>query len=83
MADESSSYLSGINAAWLDSLYEQYSEDQSSVSPMWQQVFSNLNEPAPNYRGGYPPSHLSESGDISGSREKQGAVFRLINAHLS
>ena len=81
MADESSSYLSGINAAWLDSLYEQYSEDQSSVSPMWQQVFSNLNEPAPNYRGGYPPSHLSESGDISGSREKQGAVFRLINAH--
>ena len=48
---------------------------------MWQLGISNLNEPAPNYRGGYPPSHLSESGDISGSREKQGAVFRLINAH--
>ena len=41
------SYLFGSNAPYIESLYESYLENPSSVSDKWQRFFSSLNESQP------------------------------------
>ena len=50
---ESSSYLSGDSADYIEALYEAYLNDQNSVSAEWQQYFSSL----PAVNGAVETSH--------------------------
>lgn len=87
---ESSSYLSGDSADYIEALYEAYLNDQNSVSAEWQQYFSSL----PAVNGAVETSHadvretlrhvatqprVSQSTSIS--PQKQSAVDGLIAAY--
>jgi len=39
---EQEAYLGGVNAAWVESLYEDYLHDASSVSPVWAEHFRDM-----------------------------------------
>jgi len=90
-----SSYLSGGSMAYVDSLYEDYLSDPSSVSEEWKQVFDAL----PKVNGQRPDTphrkirdyflqrahtkraKASSSEEVSQTEVKQSEVTHLINAY--
>ena len=73
------SLLNGQNIAFLEDVFEQYQEDPNSVSPEWQQYFSQLSS-----QGLSAPSSQSAStagGLDAGMATKQSAVTRLISTY--
>jgi 2-oxoglutarate dehydrogenase E1 component len=44
-AYQASSYLAGVNAAYLEELYEAYLADPSGVEPKWREYFSSIQVP--------------------------------------
>ena len=44
MSDQSNTYLSGANAAFIEELYAQYLKDPASIDPSWQVYFKALAE---------------------------------------
>ena len=65
--------LSGGNATYVESLYDDYLRGSGTISPRWRAYFDALQAPGPvrgeNARGVSAPS---------GASEKQGAVSRLV-----
>src|SRR5579863_2247580 len=82
--------LSGVNAEFLEALYQQYLQQPNAFDPEWQQFFATL--PAPGSvqpaGNGHPVSSEQEERDEPARRlaegaqavmgDKQGAVFNLI-----
>ena len=81
------SYLTGTNAAYLDSLYETYENDPQAVATDWRQSFDTLRyESVTTNRDSLPNGNVYAYHDEQwGTAEarKQSAVLRLINAYRS
>ena len=81
------SYLTGTNAAYLDSLYETYENDPQAVATDWRQTFDTLRyESVTTNRDSLPNGNVYAYHDEQwGTAEarKQSAVLRLINAYRS
>ncbi len=76
------SYLSNVDSAWLDDLYQQYRNDPSSVETGWARFFEGF-EFAKSVEGDAPMS-ASSSGTAPGGNErfeKEFKVIELINAY--
>ena len=74
---EPSSPLSGGNAPFVESLYEDYLRDPGSLSPRWRAFFDALNaRPARSFDAGVAVQGPSGAGNADS--EKQGAVSRLL-----
>jgi 2-oxoglutarate dehydrogenase E1 component len=90
---EQTSYLYGANAAYLETLYQQYLEDPSQVPARWQTYFRQL-------EAGHPPAPLAPTlvatgtpevpiarkpppprPGVAAAPEQQVAVLQLINAY--
>ncbi len=90
---ELSSYLFGINAPYLEELYEQYLRDPGSVERHWRAYFGQLQAgPVPERpataaaptiapRPAAPPRPVVAGALKPDAAEKQAAVLRLINAY--
>ncbi|MFN0257418.1 2-oxoglutarate dehydrogenase E1 component [Pedobacter ureilyticus] len=80
------SYLSGDNAEYVDSLYQSYKEDPSSVEFGWQKFFEGFDfgrsADAPNVSGGEAPEHFLKEINvlnlINGYRQR-GHLFTKTN----
>ena len=71
------SMLNGQNIAFLEDVFEQYQEDPDSVSPEWQQYFSNLPAPAQATAA----AGTAGTGLGAAMATKQGSVSRLISTY--
>jgi len=74
------SLLNGQNIAFLEDVYEQFQEDPNSVSPEWQNYFSDLS----NASGSKTVSSVaptSSSNLDAAMATKQGSVSRLISTY--
>jgi 2-oxoglutarate dehydrogenase E1 component len=76
------SYLSNVDSAWLDDLYQQYQQDPSSVETGWARFFEGF-EFAKSLDGDAPISASSSANAPSGNErfEKEFKVIELINAY--
>jgi len=70
------SFLNGANADYLDALYKQYLDDPNSVTPEWQQIFTDFPQ----------PDAISDATGTTGSANwmesafyKQAQVIQLID----
>lgn len=94
--DDSPTLLSGVNAEFLEHLFNQYLEKPSSVDPKWQKFFQELQDSPDN--GGVTGGRVGGSGHAesraaftTSHREgmegeiadpgKQSSVFQLINTY--
>ena len=48
-----SSWLGGVSASWLESMYEAYLENPDSIEPQWQKQFAALKENPDTYSAAY------------------------------
>ena len=81
------SYLTGTNAAYLDSLYKSYKDNPKAVAPDWRQSFDTLRSVSITTSREDSPSdndytYHNEQWGTTEAR-KQSAVLRLINAYRS
>ena len=81
------SYLTGTNAAYLDSLYKSYKDNPKAVAPDWRQSFDTLRSVSTATGREDSPSdndytYHNEQWGTTEAR-KQSAVLRLINAYRS
>ncbi|RBP49327.1 2-oxoglutarate dehydrogenase E1 component [Arenicella xantha] len=72
------SLLNGQNIAFLEDVYEQYQEDPNSVSPEWQQYFSQLGAVETDRAPSTASTMLNLDADMA---TKQGSVSRLISTY--
>jgi len=92
---QSTSAISGGNAAYIDDLYEQWLADPDSVEPVWRDYFNQMQA-----RGSRDASHVAAIARIeaaqrqprgvslapvadSGLSQKQAAVLKLVTAYRS
>ncbi|MEM7358759.1 MAG: 2-oxoglutarate dehydrogenase E1 component [Pseudomonadota bacterium] len=76
------SLLNGQNIAFLEDVYEQYQEDPQSVSPEWQQYFSNLSSSIPEPRSSRTTDSQALGPTLDATMAtKQGSVSRLISTY--
>ncbi|MCP5142392.1 MAG: 2-oxoglutarate dehydrogenase E1 component [Gammaproteobacteria bacterium] len=89
-----SSYLNGVNAAFLEDMYERYLDDRHSVGEEWRKLFDKVSAETDGAPGRKPlsgaPLRPMPSREAPGTEpapglapddaEKQAAVLRLINA---
>ncbi len=76
------SYLSNVDSAWLDDLYQQYQKDPASVETGWARFFEGF-EFAKNLDGDAPLSASTSAPTPGGNErfEKEFKVIDLINAY--
>ena len=76
------SYLSNVNSAWLDSLYQQYLQDPASVETGWARFFEGFEFAKSVQEGGPATAPLP---DTAGQErfQKEFRVVELINAYRS
>src|SRR5579863_8298460 len=91
-ARTSSTPLSGGNAPYVETLYEQYLKDPASVAPAWQEYFRSLQAGARETARGPVEAELlararapraAAGGMHPEAAEKQAAVMRLIGGYRS
>ena len=88
-----SSHLGGVNAAYVESLYESWLQDANSVSEYWQQAFGQIHNGADNealhgaiveefkalaHTGHYRVAWAA--GDSAQQDHKQAGVLKMVNA---
>ena len=85
-----SSHLFGNNASWIESLYEDWLDDEQSVPPHWAETFSTLRADAEGESGHLAIQekfrHLGRlpavvGGSTEFSDQKEAAVVKLITAY--
>lgn len=90
-----SSYLNGVNAAFLEDMYERYLDDPQTVTDEWRRVFDKVSVETDGAPGRKPlsgaPLRPMPSREAPGlepapglapdEAEKQASVLRLINAY--
>src|SRR5579859_5639338 len=93
-AQTSTTPLSGGNAPYVETLYEQYLQDPASVAPAWQEYFRSLQAGARETARGpveaellaraHAPRTSAATGGLDPmAAEKQAAVIRLIGGYRS
>src|SRR5690349_15573793 len=68
------SYLSNVDSAWLDDLYQQYQKDPASVDTGWARFFEGFDF-AKSMQDGEAPSAPAQAG---GGQERFAKEFRVI-----
>ncbi len=76
------SYVTGPDPAYIDSLYQDFAQDPSSVDPEWKKFFEGFDFAIANQKEGNPPAITSKNDLVSADHmAKEIGVFELIRAY--